>query len=278
MLDSAFSILGIYRTSAVEKDVYNVLLAEQDLDSLDQLETAVKCVPELVVASKSTLGSEALSVLRREKLHIAIVNAAMPVRGGAELVAALKGFESRCAVIFVASSEQHAMRAFEAGAVDYLLKPISFERLRQAVRRAEQYLFAYSASDRFAELQRELSERGAQNEGPRRDLWVRERRGLKRISISDVDHLEAAGDYVIAHVGDTTHLVSESIASLASNLDGDVMLRIHRGSIVNLRRVRGLQRRGRRGLAVTLASGALKPVGPSYRDAVLEKLEAKRWR
>ena len=259
--------------------MYDVLLADNDPQSLGLLETAVKCIPEASVVAKVTNGGEVLALLTGMKPDIAIVDAEMTTRGGQKIVQALRAATGKTVFIFVSSSEKHAVEAFEKEAVDYLIKPVSFERLRESLRRAQRRLFAEASNERFAELQLELSaQKTAANDSYHRELWVRDRRGLTRIPTADVDYIEAAGDYVMAHLGDRTQLVNESIASLAAKLDPKEFLRIHRCSIVKVAKIRSLARRGPRNFAVILANGTQKAIGPTYCEAVLQALQAKRWR
>jgi DNA-binding LytR/AlgR family response regulator len=165
--------------------------------------------------------------------------------------------------------------------VDYLLKPVPFERLREAIKRAKQRLQARAADVRFAELQSIISALSARDpDAPRfeREIWVKEREGVIRVAVDTVDLFEAAGDYVIAHVGENTHLLNDSLSALEERLDPEIMLRVHRSVIANLARVRGIRRRGSRGLALIMQSGRQLPIGPTYLDGVMKSVKARRWR
>lgn len=260
-----------------------ILIADDEPVALQRLEIALKCVPDMMLVAKAANGAEALALIREVKPDVAVLDVQMPGCNGFGVVGALKPSDHLPEIIFVTAFEQHAIRAFEVNAVDYLLKPVAFDRFREALRRAKERLGAREADVRFAELQDMLSSlTAAQNggAGPRfeSEIWVRDREGLTRVPVESIDLFEAAGDYVIAHVGQTTHLISESISSLQSRLDPDLLLRVHRCSIVNLKRIRSIRRRGRRGLSVMLSTGAQIAVGPSYTDTVLQAVNAKRWR
>jgi DNA-binding LytR/AlgR family response regulator len=260
-----------------------VLIADDEPVAVERLELALACIPEAELVGVARTGKEALALIRELQPDVAILDIQMPGQSGFGVLAGLKPSDRVPEVIFVTAYESHAVKAFEIKAVDYLLKPVPFERLRDAVRRAGERLQARAADSRFAELQgiiAALSESpgGAGKPHYERDLWVRDREGMTRISVEAIDLLEAAGDYVVAHVGETTHLLSESISALQSRLDPAMLLRVHRSSIVNLGRVRSLRRRGRRGLFLVLHSGGQVAVGPSYVDAVLQAVNAKRWR
>ncbi len=260
-----------------------VLIADDEPVAVERLELALACIPEVELVGAARTGKEALTLIRELQPDVAILDIQMPGQNGFGVLAGLKPSDKVPEVIFVTAYESHAVKAFEIKAVDYLLKPVPFERLRDAVRRAGERLQARAADSRFAELQgiiAALSESPGAGSKPHyeRDLWVRDREGMTRISVETIDLLEAAGDYVVAHVGETTHLLSDSISALQGRLDPAMLLRVHRSSIVNLNRVRSLRRRGRRGLFLILHSGGQVAVGPSYIDTVLQAVNAKRWR
>jgi len=167
-------------------------------------------------------------------------------------------------------------------AVDYLLKPVAFERFREALRRAKTRLDARASDERFAELQRLLEALKAEDRPDQRsrerELWAPERGGLVRIAVETIDRIEAEGDYVRVHVGDAAWLIKDTITSLQERLDPAAFMRVHRSTIVNLAKVRSVRRRLPRGLYLVLEGGAVESVGPSYSAEVLARLQAKRWR
>ncbi len=260
-----------------------VLIADDEPVAVERLELALSCIPEAELVGVARNGKEALGLIRELQPDVAILDVQMPGQTGFGVLSGLRASDRVPEVIFVTAFESHAVKAFEVHAVDYLLKPVPFERFRDALRRAKDRLHARAADSRFAELQDIIAALSAQASGNGRkdydrDLWVREREGMTRIPIESIDLFEAAGDYVIAHSGETTHLLSDSISALQERLDPALHLRVHRSAIVHLHRVRGLRRRGRRGLSLTLQSGRQVAVGPSYAEVVLEAVNARRWR
>jgi DNA-binding LytR/AlgR family response regulator len=233
------------------------------------------------VASVKT-GKEALTMIRELKPDVAVLDIQMPAKDGFAVIEGLRAGEHTPEVIFVTAFHEHALRAFEVQAVDYLLKPVAFERFREALRRARARLDARASDARFAELQGLLQALKAEGPGPaparERELWAPERGGLVRIAVESVDRIEAEGDYVRVHVGEGAHLIKDTITALQERLDPDMFLRVHRSSIVNLGRVRGVRRRLPRGLYLTLEGGGAVSVGPSYAAEVLARLKARRWR
>lgn len=260
-----------------------ILLADDEPVALERLELAVAGIPDAELVAKAKNGNEAVAFIRELKPDIAVLDIQMPVKDGFAAIAELKSGEHVPEIIFVTAYQEHAVRAFEVHAVDYLLKPVSFDRFREAVRLAKARLDARAAEVRFAELQQLIASlRAAGNPAAAsnhdREFWVRTREGMVRVAAESIDAITAEGDYVLLHVGDRSHLLKDTISSLASRLDPATHLRVHRSTIVNLKQVNGLRRRGPKAMALTMNSGADHAIGPNYLDTVLKVVNARRWR
>jgi DNA-binding LytR/AlgR family response regulator len=259
-----------------------VLIADDEPLALRRLTTALACVPEAEVVGVAETGDQALRLLQELQPELVVLDVHMPGPDGFDVAARLRRLLPSAEVIFVTGMEQHAIRAFDLGAADYVLKPVSFERLREAVRRAGARLQARSADARFAELERRLealaARDGPDGRGYDREIWARDSQGLSRVPVEDIDRIEADGDYVIAHVGQATHLMHETLRSLEQRLDPAQFLRVHRSTIVNASRIRALRRRPNSKLRLTLSDGSAVEVGPSFTESVLKAVNARRWR
>jgi DNA-binding LytR/AlgR family response regulator len=258
-----------------------VVIADDEPIALERLKLAVACLPgfELTAAAKN--GREASLLIRELQPDIAVLDIEMPGETGLGVAAGLQKDQKIPEIVFVTAFNSHAVRAFELNAVDYVMKPVSFERFREAMLRAKSRVEARASDQRFAELQQMLEALSAgQTEGPRweTDLWVRAREGLLRLKVEEIDLIEAEGDYVSAWIGPTSHLMKDTVSSLEQRLDPALFLRVHRSYLVNLRRLRALRRRQGRGLSLVLESGRRIDVGPSYERAVLAATKAKRWK
>jgi DNA-binding LytR/AlgR family response regulator len=253
-----------------------VLIADDEPVALERLELAVRCIPGAEVVARAETGREALSLMRSVKPDIAVLDIQMPGLSGLDAAAALKPGDHIPEIIFVTAFEQHAVNAFDLQAVDYLLKPVAFDRFREALRRAKARLEARAADIRFEELLRLITalQESQANGGRkvRRDFWVRQRGEMKRIMAEDIIAIQAEGDYVSLETAASSHLVSESLKSIEARMDPNLFLRIHRGALVNLNAVRGLRRRGPRSLYVVLDNSRQLPVGPNYAKAVSARL------
>jgi DNA-binding LytR/AlgR family response regulator len=263
--------------------VIRILLADDEPIALDRLELAVAGIPDAQLVAKARNGKEALALIRELKPDIAVLDIQMPVKDGFGAIAELRPGEHVPEIIFVTAYQEHAVRAFEVHAVDYLLKPVAFDRFRDAVRMARGRLDARAAEVRFSELQQLIATLQAAGDPGRsaaheREFWVRTRDGIVRIAAESIDAITAEGDYVLLHVAGRTHLMKDTISSLASRLDPALHLRVHRSTIVNLRKVEALHRRGPKGMALTLAGGHEHAIGPNYVETVLKVVNARRWR
>lgn len=259
-----------------------ILLADDEPVALERLEVAIACIPDAELAGAAKNGRQALELLRQLRPDIAVLDIQMPGKDGFAVIEALRSDDCVPEIIFVTAFHEHAIRAFEVHAVDYLLKPVAFERFREAIDRARARLQARTADVRFAELQQLIASLQSSGQGEvashTREVWVRSPGGLIKVVLESVDLITAEGDYVSLHVGNRSHLLKDTMTSLAFRLDPNRFLRVHRSVIVNIDRVSSVQRRGLRSLSLVLASGRVVAVGPNFAASTLEALHAKRWR
>jgi two-component system, LytTR family, response regulator len=190
-------------------------LARSNLTVLLAQDADVESVKECVS------GAEAVQEIRTQQPDLVFLDVQMPECGGFEVVRLLEG-EAQPVVVFVTAYDEYALRAFDAGALDYLLKPFDDSRFQLAMQRAKEKIA--------------LKDTAARQQAQR--IAIRSAGHVAYVQSSDIDWVEAADYYVILHVGGKTHLLRRSIADLEKQLDPQVFCRIHRSTIVNLRRVR----------------------------------------
>jgi two-component system LytT family response regulator len=199
----------------------------------------------------------------------------MPEIDGFALLESLEPEQLPPVIVFVTAYDEHALRAFEVRALDYVLKPFSRERVRSAVERAEQRVREVTA---LAEKLRD-AETGRTPEEPRYldRLVVRERDGSVVVPVSEIEWIEADTYYVRLHTSNgRSRLMRERMAVLESRLDPDVFFRTHRSAIVRLDRVRAVRTLSRYEHTVMLASGARVPLSRD-RKARLAALIGHNW-
>jgi two-component system, LytTR family, response regulator len=178
---------------------------------------------DIEIQGECASGAEALAEIRKHKPELLFLDVQMPECDGFDVLEMLGG-DVPPAVIFVTAYDQYALRAFEAGALDYLLKPFDNARFERALGRAKERLLG-DALYRQASMQR---------------LTVKNDGQVSFINVGEIDWIAAADYYACLHLGHRSHLVRRSMAELEQDLDPEVFCRIHRSTIVNLRRVRGL--------------------------------------
>jgi two-component system, LytTR family, response regulator len=210
--------------------------------------------PQVEILSECGSGAEALQEIRRTKPDLVFLDVQMPECDGFDVLEMLGG-QLPPAIIFVTAYDQYALRAFEAGALDYLLKPFDNARFTRALERAKQRIA--SANNRTGKLDR---------------LVVKGVGQLSFVRISEIDWIEAADYYACLHVGTKTHLLRRSMSELESDLDPAVFCRIHRSSIVNLERVRGLKLNEDGEYDVLLESGDHLRLSRSYKKQLQSRL------
>lgn len=259
-----------------------ILIADDEPLALRRMEIALACIPEAEVVASASSGSEASILIEQLRPDVAILDVEMPDRDGLSVLEAIGRDDHLPEVIFATAFRHYACQAFDLAAVDYITKPIAFERLRDAVRRAASRLEARNADQRFAAMQNLVASLQGQisASGDLFDdhLWVRTRDGMTRLPVGLITLIEAEGDYVMLHASDGAYIHRDTMRALERRLDPGKFARCHRSMIVNLGYVRGLRRRSGRSLVMTLTNGREVPVGPAYVNHIAEIVRLKRWR
>lgn len=217
--------------------------------------------PEIDVAAECANGFEAVKAIAEQPPELLFLDVQMPKLDGFEV---LELIDPGPAVIFVTAYDRYAMRAFDAHAVDYLLKPFSAERFERALERAKARLGERRLPVEMA------SERPPQ-ERPQR-LVVRDGARVHVIPLEKLDFAEAQDDYVALHSGGKSYLKQQTIASLESSLDPARFVRIHRSAIVNLERVARIEPYGKESRLAILADGTRLPVSRTGYARLLEAM------
>jgi len=202
--------------------------------------------PELEIAGTAAHGAEAIEVIESLDPDVAFLDIRMPGLGGMEVAARLAG--QRCRVVFVTAYDQFALDAFEHHAVDYLLKPVSDERLLGAIANLKRSLAAPLTDRRIEALLAQLAGGEPRAGRPVYLRWVRASAGeaVRQIPVEDVLYFKAADKYTIVQLredrGDGEILIRLSLSELLEQLDPEVFWQIHRGTIVNLAHVLSTRR------------------------------------
>jgi two-component system LytT family response regulator len=194
--------------------------------------------PDVEIVAECGNGREAVAALRRHAPHIVFLDVQMPGKSGFDVIEEV-GWGALPHVIFVTAHDRYAIQAFDVNALDYLLKPIDDERFDVALQRAREAV----ARDRDSNLEQRLasvvadlrSENHRARESDR--IVVRSAGRVVFVKTSEIDWVEAAGDYVTLHVGKKSWLLRETIAEMEKKLEAKGFTRIHRSTIVNTERI-----------------------------------------
>jgi two-component system LytT family response regulator len=189
----------------------------------------------------------------------------MPEVGGFDVIEAI-GVARMPAVVFVTAYDEHALRAFDVHAVDYVLKPIDGHRFRTAVERARRRL-AHAPGQLDQRIAAALGELGRPAPDYAKRLAIKGDGRVILVDVDEVDRLEAAGNYVEVHSGARHHLVRETMASLEGRLDPARFVRVSRSSMVSADRVRELQPMFNGDFVVVLRDGTKVAGSRRYRAA-----------
>ncbi len=203
------------------------------------------------VIGEAADGSQAVTAIEQLRPELVFLDIQMPGLIGTEV---LRRLSWRPYVIFTTAYSEHAVRAFELGAVDYLLKPFGPTRLATALQRVQSALGEPAPVDAMERLS------GALGQGPITRLFVRVGGQVLPLAMEQVQRIEADGDYVIVHTDEGRHLLHVSLARLEERLDPAVFARVHRTHLVNLSRVRAFKPDVRGNLEAIMHDGARVPV------------------
>lgn len=244
--------------------------------------------PEFEIVAECSNGRDAVSTLQRERPDIVFLDIQMPGLSGFDVLAQLP-LDQLPLVVFVTAYDQYAVRAFEARAVDYLLKPIDDRRFDATLERVRQSALARSAADQRDRLMEivaeitgsgeigleELLEQGTAALGVRQPqvLPIRQGRKTVRVPIPAIQWIDAAGDYMCVHAEGDTHILRGTMKELEEILDPRLFQRVHRSTIVNLRFVKSLRAHMNGEYFLTLEGGQELKLSRTYRDKVEHFLE-----
>jgi two-component system, LytTR family, response regulator len=202
-----------------------VLIVDDEPLARSNLKVLLRQDPDIESIEECGSGAEAIAEIRSSRPDLVFLDVQMPECSGFEVLEKLQADDFLPVIVFVTAYDEYALQAFDAGALDYLLKPFDDARFTLAMQRARQKIAALAAAQ--------------PQEIPR--LTVRSAGHVVYLRIPDIDWVEAADYYVCLHVGPKSHLLRQSMAELERELDSKIFCRIHRSTIVNLRRVRALE-------------------------------------
>jgi DNA-binding LytR/AlgR family response regulator len=245
-----------------------VLIVDDEPLARRRLVQLLAGLPDIEIAGEAEGGREALKLIELLRPDLILLDIEMPAVDGFALLKALpRGYAP--AIVFVTAHQDHAVKAFELRAADFVVKPVTAGRLASALDQARNDLEARRAGERLAFLQAriaELESRALVASDP--GLWVQIGSEKRRLSLTDIRWMEAERDYVRVHMRGHAQVVNAMIGEMEKALDGEAFLRVHRSAIVRRDKVRAVLRGRFSTPVLELDDGHRLPVGRKYRDAV----------
>jgi two-component system LytT family response regulator len=237
---------------------FRALVVDDEPLARTNLTVLLRKDPEIAEVRECGSGAEAVAEIRSGQPHLVFLDVQMPECDGFDVLEVL-GADMPPAVVFVTAYDQYALRAFEAGALDYLLKPFDNARFERSLKRAKERIVTGLKQPRKVDR-----------------LAIKSAGRISFVKPSDIDWIEAADYYACLHVGGKSHLLRRSLSNLDQELDPTIFCRIHRSTIVNLDRVRGLKLNADGDYDVLLDHGMRLCLSRRYRKQLQSRLGLRR--
>jgi two-component system LytT family response regulator len=224
----------------------------------------LQAFPQIDVIAECENGRQAVTAINQHKPDLIFLDVQMPGLNGFQV---LEKIEHLPAIIFSTAYDEYAIRAFEVNAVDYLLKPFDRERFAAAVQRAlERRAGVGTEMERLLRLLQHAQPTGSFSDR----LLVRNGEKIVPVRVADIEWLEAADDYAMLHAGSARHLCSLGLGEIEKRLNPQQFMRVHRSAIINVSRIRHLEKDGEGGMIATMTSGEEVKVSRRYAATLRE--------
>ena len=257
------------------------ILVDDEPLAIQGLELRLQAHEDVEIVAKCQNGREAISTIKTHKPDLVFLDIQMPGFDGFSVVQGLMEVEPPL-FVFVTAYSDHALRAFEAQAVDYLMKPVEDARLADTLDRVRQRLTERKGAEETEKLKEALAEHApeaaAEMAGGEADhvnanrfeklINIKDRGQIFRVDVDTIELIEAAGDYMVIKTGDNSLVLRETMKDLEKRLDPRRFQRVHRSTIVNLDLVKQVKPHTNGECFLILDSGAQVKVSRSYRDVV----------
>ena len=255
------------------------ILVDDEKLAIQGLQLRLEPFEDVEIIDTCQNGREAIRAIKTQKPDLVFLDIQMPGFDGFSVVQGVMEIDPPL-FVFVTAFQEHAIRAFEANAVNYLMKPVDEDKLADTVERVRQRLAEKKSTEEAEKLKNVLSEvapeaaenlAGEDTEAASRFeklINVKDRGQIFRVEVGTIEHIEAAGDYMCIYTGDNSLILRETMKDLERRLDPRKFQRVHRSTIVNLDQVRQVKPHTNGECFLVLDSGAEVKVSRSYRDVV----------
>ncbi len=232
-----------------------VLIADDEALARERIRMLLANYPRYTVVSEVEDGEEAAAELARLRPALAFLDISMPGRTGVQVADALVDDNVPTAIVFVTAYDEHALQAFEVGALDYLVKPVDRQRFDQTLTRIERRGLVTRAPEYRDEL-RVLLESLHREAGYRKRFVVRSPKGHYFVQAKDIECVTADGNYLVLQAGGRTHLIRETLKTFVDSVDPAQFVRIHRSVVVNVAFIARIESEGHGEYRITTTGGA----------------------
>ena len=238
-----------------------ILLVDDEQLAIDRMRGLLEDIADIEIVGSASNARAARGAIGEHKPDLVFLDIQMPGGSGMALAADLP-LQERPEIVFVTAFEHFAPDAFDVDAADYLLKPVRYDRLKQAITRARRRIRLAAAEGAAA---------AAQDDRFLREIWVSLRGAQVRVGVEMIDWIEAAKDYVLLHTATRSYLHRISMSALEARLNPEELLRVHRSAFVRPSLVERVERPGKGSLNLVLRDGAIVQVGPNYVKDVMAR-------
>jgi two-component system, LytTR family, response regulator len=238
------------------------LIVDDEKPARDKIRYFLELDPDIEIIGESESGNDALQIIRAKSPDLLFLDIQMPLMDGFALLKR-SGSKRPPVVIFVTAYDEYAVRAFETNAVDYLLKPFTRKRFEAALRKVKEQIHKKSIPDSAEQAFAVLRQLQNENKYIQR-IAIKSDHEISFLRCDQIDWIESEDNYVLVHSGKQTHMIRESMNSMEQSLNPTHFLRIHRGTLVNVDRIREM-----RGNSLILEDGSSLSVSRRMKPKVL---------
>jgi len=242
-----------------------LVVVEDEPAARARIAAIVESFDGLTLVAECPDGAAAVAAILEQRPDLVLLDIQLPELDGFEVIAALAG-EHLPAVVFITAHDEFAVRAFDAEAIDYVLKPFTTDRLRRALERAVARLESAGGPLRGEPLRAAAA--GAAAGTPLTRFVVRLGREVRFVAVGEVDWIEVADNYLRLHAGGRSHLVRSTLAEVMARLDPARFRQINRGLVLNVDRVTAIEHTGSGIYRLTMADGARLANSRTYSGTV----------
>jgi two-component system LytT family response regulator len=257
------------------------IIVDDEPLAIQGLELRLQAFDDIEIVERCANGREAIRAIKTLKPDLVFLDIQMPGFDGFSVVSGVADIEPPL-FVFVTAFGQHALKAFDAQAVDYLMKPVEEERLAVTIDRVRQRLTekrSHGDNERLKEILTEVAPDSVPDdlagdiEGPAANRYekvlnIKDRGQIFRVDVADIERIDAAGDYMCIYTAEQTLILRETMKDLERRLDPRKFQRIHRSTIVNLDNVKSVKPHTNGECFLVLGSNAQVKVSRSYREVV----------